>query len=92
MFSPEENRSLLSRAYDALAPKGRLAIADFISDPDKTSPRSAALFALNMLVSTRGGATYSESEYDAWLKAAGFGESKRIRLPGPVNLMIATRG
>lgn len=91
MFSPEENRTLFTRAYEALAPKGRIAIADFIVDPDKTSPRSAALFALNMLVATRGGATYSEPEYEAWLKAAGFAETKRVRLPGPVNLILATK-
>jgi cyclopropane fatty-acyl-phospholipid synthase-like methyltransferase len=89
MFSPEENRALFARAHAALAPNGRIAIADFIVNPDKASPRSAALFALNMLVATRGGATYSEPEYDAWLKAAGFGQSKRICMPGPVNLIVA---
>lgn len=92
MFSPEENRTLFARAFDALAPKGRLAISDFIVDPEKTSPRSAALFALNMLVATRGGSTYSEPEYESWLKGAGFAETKRVRLPGPVNLIIATKG
>ena len=91
MFSPEENRALLARAYAALSPKGRIAIADFVADPDRASPRSAALFALNMLVATHGGATYSEPEYDAWLKAAGFAEVKRIRMPGPINLIVASR-
>ena len=44
-----------------------------------------------MLVGTRAGASYSEPEYSAWLKAAGFGDIKRVRLPGPAGLMIATR-
>jgi cyclopropane fatty-acyl-phospholipid synthase-like methyltransferase len=92
MFSPEENRALFARARAALAPDGRIAICDFIADPDKATPRSAALFALNMLVATRGGATYSEPEYRAWLKDAGFSEIKRIRMPGPVNLMVAEAG
>jgi len=91
MFSPEENRALFARAHAALAPKGRIAIADFIVDPDKSSPRSAALFALNMLVATPGGATYSEPEYESWLGSAGFTEVERIRMPGPVNLILATR-
>ena len=91
MFSPEENRQLIGRAYQALAPHGRLVISDFILEPDKTAPRFGALFALNMLVNTRAGASYSEPEYDAWLKEAGFGETKRVRLPGPANLMIATK-
>ncbi len=89
MFSPEENQALFAKARAALAPTGRIAIADFIADPGKASPRSATLFALNMLVATHGGSTYSEPEYDAWLKAAGFGEVKRIRMPGPINLIVA---
>jgi 3-hydroxy-5-methyl-1-naphthoate 3-O-methyltransferase len=91
MFSPEENRQLLDRAYAALAPHGRLVISDFILDADKTSPRFGTLFALNMLVGTRAGASYSEPEYDGWLKAAGFGKTTRVRIPGPVNLMVATK-
>ena len=91
MFSPEENRQLLERSYAALAPKGRLVISDFVLEADKTAPRFGALFALNMLVNTRAGASYSEPEYEAWLKEAGFAETKRVRMPGPANLMIATK-
>ncbi len=91
MYSPEENRQLFERAYAALAPKGRLVVSDFILEADKTAPRFAALFALNMLVGTRAGASYSEPEYEAWLKAAGFAETKRVRVPGPATLMIATK-
>ena len=91
MFSPEDNRRLLERAHRALTPHGRLVISDFILEADKTAPRFAALFALNMLTGTRGGSSYSEPEYAAWLKEAGFAESKRVRMPGPVSLMIATK-
>jgi len=91
MHSPEDNQHLFERAYSALAPKGRLVVSDFILEPDKTAPRFGALFALNMLVATRAGASYSEPEYDAWLKAAGFAEIKRVRIPGPATLMVATK-
>ena len=91
MFPPEENRRLFDRAYVALAPKGRLIVSDFILEADKTAPRFGALFSLNMLVGTQGGASYSEAEYDEWMKAAGFAETKRVRIPGPVNVMIATK-
>jgi 3-hydroxy-5-methyl-1-naphthoate 3-O-methyltransferase len=66
-------------------------ISDFVLEADKTAPQFGALFALNMLVNTRAGSSYSEPEYDAWLKQAGFAESKRVRMPGPANLMIATK-
>lgn len=91
MFSPDENRDLLRRAYDSLVPNGRLVLSDFILEADKTRPAFAALFSLNMLVNTAAGASYSEPEYDSWLREAGFRETRRIRLPGPANLMIATK-
>lgn len=91
MFSPQENQQLFTRACQALAPKGRLVIQDFILEPDKTSPRFAALFSLNMLVGTRAGSDYSEPEYADWLRHAGFAEVRRVRLPGPTGLMVGIR-
>jgi cyclopropane fatty-acyl-phospholipid synthase-like methyltransferase len=89
MFSPEENRSLFRRTRQALGPKGKFVVQDFILEPDKTAPRAAALFSLNMLVETRAGSSYSEPEYDSWLRNAGFTDVRRVRLPGPAGLMIA---
>jgi len=91
MLSPEENLDLFGRCREALAPGGRVVIQDFILEPDKTAPRFAALFALNMLVGTRGGSSYSEPEYAAWLAEAGFREIRHARLPGITGLMIASR-
>jgi hypothetical protein len=39
----------------------------------------------------RCGTSYSESEYDAWLRDAGFRGTKHVRLPAPANLMIGTK-
>jgi (2Fe-2S) ferredoxin/predicted O-methyltransferase YrrM len=91
MLSPEENRDLLGRCHRALSPGGRIAIQDFILEPDKTAPRFAALFALNMLVGTPAGSSYSVTEYTEWLRAAGFENVRHVRLPGPTGLMIASR-
>jgi (2Fe-2S) ferredoxin/SAM-dependent methyltransferase len=88
MFSEEQNREMFRRARQALAPNGRLAVQDFILNPDKTGPIHAALFSLNMLISTKEGASYSEPEYTAWMKAAGFAEVHRINLPGPSGLIV----
>jgi predicted O-methyltransferase YrrM len=90
MLSPEENLDLLRRCREALLPGGRIVIQDFILEADKTAPRFAALFALNMLVGTRGGSTYSEPEYAAWLGEAGFWDIRYARLPGITGLMIGS--
>ena len=91
MLSTDENKDLLRRCFEALAPKGRVVIQDFILEPDRTAPKSAALFALNMLVGTQAGSTYAEAEYDSWLREAGFQDVRHVRLPGPSGLMVGTR-
>jgi (2Fe-2S) ferredoxin len=91
MLSSSENEDLLRRSFDALLSGGRVVIQDFILDADKTKPRTAALFALNMLVGTKKGSAYSEVEYSEWLRDAGFGDIRPIALPGPTRLMVAVR-
>ncbi len=92
MLDPDGNRDLLARAAKALVPGGRVVIQDFVLEPDRTGPRHAVLFAINMLVGTEGGSTYTEAEYAEWLGAAGLGAVERVRLPGPADLMIGVRG
>jgi (2Fe-2S) ferredoxin/predicted O-methyltransferase YrrM len=92
MLSPEENRDLLGRCFAALTSGGRIVIQDFILEPDKTASKFGALFALNMLVETRAGSSYSQVEYAEWLTGAGFRDIRHVRLPGPASLMIASLG
>jgi len=91
MLSPEENCDLLRRSHAALAPGGRIVLQDFILEADKTAPRWGALFALNMLVGTPAGSSYSAPEYADWLAGAGFREILHVRLPGPAGLMTGLR-
>jgi cyclopropane fatty-acyl-phospholipid synthase-like methyltransferase len=91
MLGPEENRTLLAESFAALAPAGRVVVQDFVLDPDRTGPPQAALFALNMLVGTSNGDTYTEEEYASWLRDTGFVDIRRVNLPGPASLMIAAR-
>jgi len=91
MLGPEENQDLFGRARAALAPGGRLVVQDFILNEEKTAPGVGAIFAVNMLVGTPGGATYSEAEYAGWLGQAGLGGVRRVKLPGVTDLMIGQR-
>ena len=71
--------------------RGRIAINDYVLNADKTLPRTAALFSLNMLVSTESGSVYSFDEYRTWLSAAGFSEIKKVPLIGPTDVVVAKR-
>lgn len=77
--SPAENLLLFQKVYRALEPGGVILIRDHIMDETRTQPASGAVFALNMLVNTRGGDTYTFSEIRRALEEAGFGEVKVIQ-------------
>jgi len=91
MLSPDENLDMLRRCHAALAAGGRVVIQDFVLNPDKAGPKTGALFALNMLVGTRAGSSYSGDEYAQWLEETGFADIRRIGLPGPTGLVVARR-
>ena len=73
MWSEDDNRTLIERCARALVPGGHLVIREFILDEDRTTPPFAALFAINMLVGTEHGNSYTENEYRTWMTAAGLG-------------------
>jgi len=75
--SLEENLELYRKVFRALKPGGRILIRDHVMNPDRSWPRDGAVFAINMLVGTAGGGTYTFEEIEAGLRQAGFG---RIRL------------
>jgi SAM-dependent methyltransferase len=70
--SRRHNRDLFAKVFRALAPGGRIALRDVVMEPDRTGPREGALFAVNMLVNTDSGGTYTFAEYAEDLRSAGF--------------------
>jgi len=79
MNSPEQNVDLYKKIFDALVPGGRIIIRDHVMKPDNTAPKSGALFAVNMLVATPGGGTYTYEAIKTGLIAAGFEKIKLIQ-------------
>ncbi|MCK9612790.1 MAG: methyltransferase [Bacteroidales bacterium] len=75
--SPAQNHKLIKKCYNALNRGGQIVIQDHVMDEDRTSPFGGALFAMNMLVSTEHGDTYTEREISDWLKNEGFSGVKR---------------
>jgi hypothetical protein len=70
--SPEENSELYRKIFHSLQPRGRVVIRDHVMSPDHTRPASGAFFAVNMLVTTAGGSTYSFEEIKSSLESTGF--------------------
>lgn len=78
-------RQIIQKTVSALEPGGMIIIHDFILDNTKDGPLFPALFALNMLVGTSGGRTYSEHEVVVMLDAAGVKQIQRINFRGPTD-------
>jgi len=70
--SRRHNRELFAKVCAALQPGGRVAIRDVVMEPSRTQPREGALFAINMLVNTPTGGTFTFEELAEDLQEAGF--------------------
>ncbi len=89
--SRAQNRSLFAKVYAALVPGGRVAIRDLIMDESRTRPVAGALFAVNMLVATEGGGTFTFNELREDLEASGFVDASVVRQDETMNSVIAAR-
>jgi ubiquinone/menaquinone biosynthesis C-methylase UbiE len=87
----ERSRALLAKTYRALAPGGTIAIAEFLVNPDRNGPVNGLFFAVNMLVNTDTGNTFSFEEISSWLTEAGFTNPRQLDAPGPSPLILATK-
>jgi hypothetical protein len=77
--SVSENEDLYNKVFDALVPGGAILIRDHIMDETRTKPPQGAMFAINMLVNTVGGDTYTFRETKDALQRAGFINVRLVR-------------
>jgi SAM-dependent methyltransferase len=87
----EHSQDLFRKLHRALRPGGKLLIADMVPDEGRSSAAFPLFFALNMLVHTAQGDTFTLSEYTKWLTDAGFRSVSTLEAPGPSPLIVAER-
>lgn len=85
------SRALLKKTFGALKSGGTIAIQEFLVNADRTGPVNGLVFAVNMLVNTDEGDTYSFEEISNWLSEAGFINARQLPAPGPSPLILATK-
>lgn len=86
-----ENVELYRKVFGALVTGGAILIRDHIMDDSRTAPASGTLFAINMLVNTRGGSTYAFAEVKRGLEKAGFRDAKLLRTGDKMDCLIEAR-
>ena len=89
--SRAQNRVLFARVLAALVPGGRIAIRDILMEEDRTRPVAGALFAINMLVATEGGGTFTFAELREDMEAAGFAEVTPMRQDEAMNAIVVAK-
>jgi hypothetical protein len=78
IWSPETNLALLKRTYDALPDGGSVIVFNMMGNDDDTGPLSTALGSpYFQCIATGDGMLYSWSDYETWIKEAGFTSVKR---------------
>ncbi|HWE50691.1 MAG TPA: class I SAM-dependent methyltransferase [Bryobacteraceae bacterium] len=82
--------TLLKKVHAALKPGGRVVTLEFVPNPDRVSPPTAAGFSMIMLVSTVSGDAWTFSELEAMYKAAGL-ESVAAHPLGPETAVTGIR-
>ncbi len=82
----QKNRELFAKAFRALKAGGKIGIRDVVMDETRTSSTMGALFAVNMLVATETGGTFTFREIAEDLAVVGF---KSSELAVPASDMIA---
>jgi 2-polyprenyl-3-methyl-5-hydroxy-6-metoxy-1,4-benzoquinol methylase len=89
--SYEENKKLIKKCFDALNRNGQLIIRDWIMNEERTTPVGGTFFALNMLVATDSGDTYTENEIKDWLISAGISKIERKNTSFDSSLIIGVK-
>ena len=87
----KRSRELLKKTFRVLKSGGVIAIAEWLVNDQRTEPLHALMFAVQMLVNTEKGDTFSFNEIKGWLEDAGFKKARKLEAPGPSPLVLATK-
>jgi cyclopropane fatty-acyl-phospholipid synthase-like methyltransferase len=93
IFSPDENRRILQKSFDALPAGGRVIIFNMMGNDADDGPMSTALGSCYFqAIATGKGMLYTWQDYEQWLSEAGFSRFERIEgLPLDHGIFIATK-
>ena len=87
----ERSRKLLKKTFGALKSGATIAVAEWLVNDERTEPLPSLMFAVQMLVNTERGDTFSFNEIKSWLEEAGFEQVRKLEAPGPSPLVLATK-
>jgi len=86
-----QKRMLLEKAHTALPNGGALIVYESIIDDERRQNSFGLLMSLNMLIETPGGFDFTGADCQAWMREAGFSQTRVEPLVGPDSMVIAIK-
>jgi predicted nicotinamide N-methyase len=87
----QTKKMLLKKSFDALPAGGAVIVYDAMIDDDRRENAFGLLMSLNMLIETTGGFDYTGADCQAWMREAGFAETRIEHLTGPDSMVIGLK-
>jgi ubiquinone/menaquinone biosynthesis C-methylase UbiE len=87
--SPADNLAAFRKFRKALKPGGTLLVNDFVLADDRTGHPFAMMFSSQMLLMTKAGSAYRQTDYRSWLGEAGFKSVEIVPTPTPATMVFA---
>ncbi len=86
-----QKRMLLEKAHAALPKGGVLIVYEAIIDDERRQNASGLLMSLNMLIETTGGFDFTGADCQAWMREAGFSQTRLEPLVGADSMVVAIK-
>jgi hypothetical protein len=87
----EVKEMLIRKAYEAVPDGGALIVYEAIIDDERRKNAFGLLMSLNMLIETHDGFDYTGADCSAWMKKAGFRETRVEALVGPDSMVVGIK-
>jgi hypothetical protein len=87
----DEKRHLIAKVFDVLPEGGAFIAFDSVIDDERRENAFGLLMSLNMLIETPGGFDYTGADCAAWMRDAGFRETRVEHLVGPDSMVIGIK-
>jgi hypothetical protein len=87
----DQKKMLVRKAFEALPSGGSVVIYDSLIDDERCKNAFGLMMSLNMLLETSGGFDYTGADCSAWMKEAGFRETRVEHLIGPDSMVVGIK-
>jgi hypothetical protein len=89
-WNDEQSETILQNLAKSAKPGGRVLLVESVVEEDDSIPSMSKVMDLNMLAMT-GGKERTAAEYAALFEKTGFGLTRIIPTPSPVQIVEAVR-